>query len=227
VPSPSAETRLEAADVERLLDIAEAAIVDGLFGGRPSAPPVSALPPALRETSGVFVTLTVDGSLNGCIGCIEGVEPLGHAVPRHAWAAAFADPRLPSLRPEAYERLLIEISVLSPLSPIPADSREDLLAQLRPHVDGLVVAAGGGRALFLPSVWEQLPQPEEFLDHLQLKAGLPPGRWPPGMLSYRFTATKIARKTGGGASPAAPPDVMARCDRRPWRVRATKKTMQE
>jgi len=184
------------ADVELLLDLADAAIVDGLLGRPPGAPPAAALPIALREPRGVFVTLTVDGDLNGCIGSIQGVEPLGRGAARHAWSAAFADPRLPPLRRADYERLTIEVSVLSPLAPIPATTRHDLLHQLRPAVDGLVIAAGPRQGVFLPAVWAQLPEPAMFLDHLQLKAGLRPGWWPPDMQAWRFTAGKFSRRAG-------------------------------
>jgi len=184
------------AEAELLLDIAEAAIVDGLLRRPPSAPPVAALPHPLREHRGVFVTLTVDGSLNGCIGAIEGTEPLGRGVARYAWSAAFADPRLPSLGADDYERLLIEVSVLSSLSAVPASSRPDLLGQLRPGLDGLVIAAGARQAVFLPAVWEHLPDPDDFLDHLQAKAGMPPGKWPLAMRAYRFTAERFARTAG-------------------------------
>lgn len=207
-PSPSAEEaggRMTAVEAELLVDIGDAAIVDGLLGRRPGAPPVHLLPPALQQRLGVFVTLKVDSSLNGCIGSIDGTEPVGHAVAHHAWAAAFTDPRLPPLRRADYQRLLIEVSVLSGLSTIPASSRSELLDQLRPHTDGVVITAGGRRALFLPAVWEQLPDPADFLDHLQLKAGFRPGGWPPGMLTYRFTADRFARRAGeqGTVSPAA------------------------
>jgi len=202
VPSPSADTHLGPAETRLLLDIAAAAIIDGLLDRPPGAPPVTALPPPLREERGTFVTLTVDGSLNGCTGTIEGVEPLGHAVARHAWSSAFTDPRLPALRPEDHERLLIEVSVLSGLSPLPARSRDDLLDRLRPRVDGLVIAAGRRRAVFLPAVWEQLPDPAEFLDHLQLKAGLPAHSWPAEMRAHRFTAERFARRAGETGVPS-------------------------
>jgi hypothetical protein len=115
-PSHSSDLKLTPHERELLLDIADAAIVDGFLGVRPSAPPDALLPGALREHVGVFVTLTVDGQLNGCIGSIDGVEPLGHGAARHAWSAAFGDPRLPRLRPVDYSRLRIEVSVLSPLT---------------------------------------------------------------------------------------------------------------
>ena len=202
-PSPSPDTELSGEDRDILLDIAEAAIADGLVGRPPSAPTVELLPSALREHRGVFVTLTVDATLNGCIGSIAGIEPLGHGSARHAWSAAFVDPRLPALRHHDYDRLVIEVSVLSPLMTLPATSRRDVLNQLQAGADGLVIAADRHhQAVFLPAVWDQLPQPAVFLDHLQLKAGLPPGQWPAGMQAWRFSVEKFARHAGEQPSPS-------------------------
>jgi len=187
---------------ELLLDIADAAIVDGFLGAPTSVPPIALLPGALREHVGVFVTLTVDGQLNGCIGNMEGVEPLGHGAARHAWSAAFADPRLPRLRPADYSRLRIEVSVLSPLTAMLAVFSHQVLDQLRPGVDGLVIATGSRQGLFLPAMWERLPEPEVFLDHLLLKAGLVPGWWPEGMQAWRFTAETFARDVGEKPNPS-------------------------
>lgn len=195
-PSRSADRALSVEERDLLLDIADAAIVDGLRGRRPSAPALALVPEALRDPSGVFVTLNVDGLLNGCIGNIDGVEPLAHGAARHAWAAAFTDPRLPALRPHDYDRLLIEVSVLSPLTPIPATSWPDVHEQLETGTDGLVVAAGSRQGVFLPAVWDQLPDRDAFLDHLWLKAGLRPRDWPVGTRAWRFGATKFARRAG-------------------------------
>jgi len=201
-PSSSPDPTLDAAEIELLLDIADSAVVDGLHGGMPSLVPLSLLPAALCAHTGVFVTMTVDGELNGCIGSIEGVEPLAHGAARHAWSAAFADPRLPALRRADYGRLVIEVSVLSSLSPMAAASREELLSALRPGVDGLVLAVGAHQAVFLPAVWEQLPDPGVFVDHLQRKAGLPSRSWRSGTRAWRFTATKHGRRARDEPSPS-------------------------
>ena len=194
--SRSADAAPHGREAALLLDLADDAIVDGLQGRPLVRPDVDALPPALREPRGVFVTLTVDGELNGCIGTIDASEPLGCAVGRCARSAAFSDPRLPPLRPEDYASLTIEVSVLSPLTPIPATSRQQVLDQLRPGVDGLQITAGPRQAVFLPAVWEKLPAPTDFLDHLLRKAGLRSGTWPPRMRAWRFTADKLARHAG-------------------------------
>lgn len=197
-PSPSAEpsARLTAADAGALFGVAEAAIAAGHHGSRLSLPSLAGLPPALRRPSGVFVTLRVGGELNGCIGGVHPVEPLAHAVARHARSAAFGDPRLPPLRPEQHDRLDVEISVLSPLAPLPAATRAELLAALRPGTDGLFLAAGRRQGVFLPVVWDHLPDPEAFLAQLEAKAGLRPARWPAGLAAWRFTADTYRRPAG-------------------------------
>lgn len=192
-PEPTGE-RLPSSHADLLLDIAEQAIVDGLGNRRPTVPTLDELPGELRRPVGVFVTLNVDGRLNGCIGSIETDEAVGVSVARHAWSAAFDDPRLPALRWVDYDHLDIEISLLSPLAPIDASSREALLDELEPGVDGLLIVAGSRRAVFLPSVWEQLPSAETFLMHLLRKAGLDPATWPDGLRAFSFTAQEFGRR---------------------------------
>jgi AmmeMemoRadiSam system protein A len=193
---PTSERSLSVAGADQLLDIAERVIIDGLRSIRPTAPALHELPDELRRRGGKFVTLNVRGELNGCIGSIESDEPLGVSVARHAWSAAFTDPRLPALRRVDYDHLDIEISILSPLVPIPASSRGDLLDTLEPEVDGLLIAAGSRRAVFLPSVWEQLPSSATFLDHLFHKAGLPTDSWPDDLRAFTFVADKFGRRAG-------------------------------
>jgi AmmeMemoRadiSam system protein A len=190
------EHPLGVGDVDLLLDIAERAIVDGLRNVRTIVPALHDLPDGLRRTAGTFVTLNVRGELNGCIGSIESDEAVGVSIARHAWSAAFTDPRLPALRWVDYDHLDIEISILSPLAPIPASSRDALLDVLEPGVDGLLIAAGSRRAVFLPSVWEQLPSASTFLARLFHKAGLPPDSWPDDIHALTFTADKFGRRAG-------------------------------
>jgi AmmeMemoRadiSam system protein A len=178
---------------ELLLQIADRAITDGLGNLRPTIPDPAHLPLELRQPLGSFVTLKVRGELNGCIGSIETDQPLGSSVARHAWSAAFSDPRLPPLRQADCEHLGVEISILSALEPISTESRDDLLDSLRPGVDGLLIAAGSRQAVFLPSVWEQISSAELFVTQLFYKAGLTPNSWPSDLQTFVFTAQKIVR----------------------------------
>jgi len=82
------------------------------------------------------------------------------------------------------------VSVLTAPVPMQFTNQDDLLAQLRPGVDGLIIEDQGRRALYLPSVWEQLPDPAAFLAHLKHKAGLPPNHWSPTFKASRFQAVE-------------------------------------
>ena len=146
--------------------------------------------PALRAPGASFVTLTLDGALRGCIGSLEAHRPLGEDIEVNARAAAFDDPRFPPLSAAELPDTRIEISILSEPTPMQFTGREDALRQFRPGVDGVVLEYGPHRATFLPQVWEQLPEPEQFLAHLMIKAGLPAYFWSDGIHLYRYNVEK-------------------------------------
>ncbi|RME33798.1 MAG: AmmeMemoRadiSam system protein A [Gammaproteobacteria bacterium] len=155
-----------------LLEIADASIREGLERGRPLVPSAAEWEPPLSEPGASFVTLKIGGMLRGCIGSLEAYRPLVEDVARNAFAAAFEDPRFPPLSPAEYPSLRISVSVLTPREPLPFTDEADLLSRLRPGEDGLVIEQDGRRATFLPAVWEELPEPEQFLAHLKMKAGI-------------------------------------------------------
>jgi AmmeMemoRadiSam system protein A len=170
----------------RLLHIARNAIAKrfasgtaDLWGGE--------LSPELMEPRATFVTLTIGGSLRGCIGMLEAVRPMAEDVAANAVAAAFEDPRFAPLSLSEVEQVKISISVLSPPEEITFSSEEDLLEQIRPGVDGLILKEGFNRGTFLPSVWEELPEKNLFFEHLKRKAGLPFGYWSDSIRVYRYT----------------------------------------
>jgi AmmeMemoRadiSam system protein A len=198
---PDAPSPLRATDGEVLLDIAEASIRSAFHRRAPTLP--ADLPPGLAGCRGAFVTLHVAGTLNGCIGTITADQPLAPTVARLARSAAFDDPRLPATTPDDLARLSIEVSVLSPLDPVPARTRAQLRAGLQPGVHGLVLAAGRHRALFLPDVWAQFPDFDDFVDRLLSKASLDPRCWPPQLMAWRFT-TQAFTRPAPTAPPAAP-----------------------
>jgi AmmeMemoRadiSam system protein A len=135
--------------------------------------------PAWAFTPGAsFVTLTTGGNLRGCIGSLEAVRPLLDDVIDNAISAATRDPRFPPLERRELSNVAIEVSVLSEPVPLDVSSLAAAYAALHPGVDGVIVDLKPWyRATFLPQVWEQLPQPEEFLSHLWRKAGIPPDVW--------------------------------------------------
>lgn len=175
-----------------LLKIAAASIVSGLNRGSPLHVNTAEFPPELAETGACFVTLKLDGKLRGCIGSPEAHRPLLADVADNAYSAAFDDPRFPALTGQEYDDLELSISVLSPSSPMTFTDQDDLLAQLRPGVDGLVIEDGPKRALFLPSVWRQLPEAKDFLSHLKVKAGMGADHFSPTFKAKRFIAAEIS-----------------------------------
>jgi len=139
--------------------------------------------PDLQAKRGVFVTLNKQGALHGCIGSLVGQEAIIDGVRRHALNAAFHDTRFSPVTADEVPDLRIDISILSAPRPLAYNDGENLLKKLQPHVDGVILRApGGASATFLPQVWEQLPDPQLFLRHLCLKAGLPQTAWQSGQL---------------------------------------------
>ena len=171
-----------------LLTIARSAIGTEL-GFRPLAEASHA---ALTLPAATFVTLKHSGELRGCIGSLKPRRPLGVDVRENAIAAAFRDPRFPPLAVVEFEATSVEVSLLSVDERIDVRDEEDLLARLRPDMDGLVLECGRHRATFLPQVWESLPEPRSFLAALKRKAGLPEDFWSPQVKVSRYGVTKWA-----------------------------------
>lgn len=169
-----------------LLQLARAAIAER--SGRSAAQPVDA--EWLYEPGATFVTLTEHDVLRGCIGSLEARRLLHDDVYENAIAAAFHDPRFPPLSPDEFDLVRIEISLLSPPERIQFIDESDALKKLRPHIDGVILQQGQHRATFLPQVWEQLPNPHEFMAHLKHKAGLSSGYLPSDTQLLRYTVQK-------------------------------------
>lgn len=170
----------------RLLAIARESIAEGLELGRPLAVDPDDFDPALRTRRATFVTLQEQGQLRGCIGHLKAVQPLMRDVAENAFAAAFRDPRFPPLAAKELGALHIEISVLTPAVPLKFASETELLNLIEPGRDGLILEDGRARGTFLPSVWESLPEPVDFLQHLKHKAGLSASHWSDNLRVSRY-----------------------------------------
>ena len=181
--------RHDARQGRHLLDLARQAIAEtlGLAPGEPPSPPE----PWLEAPGAVFVTLTQHGELRGCIGSLEARRALIDDLRANARAAAFSDPRFPPLEAEELGRTRVEVSILSRPEPMVFRNEADLLAQLRPNVDGVILEQGWHRATFLPQVWEQLPEPRQFLAQLKRKAGLAPDFWASDLQVARYGVEKF------------------------------------
>ena len=176
-----------------LLKLARSEIGSKLGHAVPSARQAS----WLSEPGASFVTLTRQGELRGCIGTLEAHRPLGLDVRENAVAAAFRDPRFMPLTRAEFDDIRVEVSLLSPTEALAVTDEVTARATLRPNVDGVVFEYGHHRSTFLPQVWEQLPEPAEFLAHLKRKAGLPMDFWAEGVRLSRYTVSKW--KEGAGA----------------------------
>jgi AmmeMemoRadiSam system protein A len=160
-----------------LLVMAREALERGVRGQMLSRLDLPSLAPRLQAYGASFVTLTIDGDLRGCIGTLEACQPLADDVREHAVAAALQDFRFPVVRPEELDHIKLEISRLTVPVPLEYSSPDDLLAKLRPGIDGVVLRDGPRRVTFLPQVWEKVPNPADFLDHLCYKMGAAPDLW--------------------------------------------------
>jgi MEMO1 family protein len=202
--SPDAERDAVAAVGGTLIDLARRSIIAGFDTGRslqvaadPDGPPLLAAPGA------AFVTLRRHGALRGCIGSAVAARPLAVDVAQHAFDAAFRDRRFPPLHLLELAGLSLSVSVLTPPARMRFADEADLLAQLRPGVDGLMIADAGRRALFLPSVWQEVADPRQFLRLLKLKAGLAAEQVSRRLVASRFRTIEVKAAMRGPAAPGA------------------------
>jgi AmmeMemoRadiSam system protein A len=175
-----------------LLDFARRSIRYGLFQGRPIAVALQELPGALTEPLASFITLELNGKLRGCVGTLDAIRPLVSDVAHNAYAAAFHDPRFPPITAAELDEIAIHISILTPAEEVAFSSEDDLVARLRPFVDGLIIQEGHQRGTFLPSVWRSLPDPKLFLQCLKQKAGMPRDYWSDTLKFYRYRTDVIS-----------------------------------
>lgn len=183
-------------DQATLLAVALASIKCGLQSGSALQPDIGNYPPVLAETRASFVTLKQNNMLRGCIGSLEPRTSLVTSVADNAYAAAFRDPRFPVLTGPEVAGLTIQLSVLGDLQAVACDSEADLLGQLQPGVDGWVIQDCGSRGTFLPSVWESLPDPRQFLEHLKMKAGLSTNYWSDTIEIWRYSTESFSAHAG-------------------------------
>jgi AmmeMemoRadiSam system protein B/AmmeMemoRadiSam system protein A len=185
---PQSERVAEDLRGEVLLPLARGAIADELGIARPPSADAS----FLHEPAATFVTLRRHGALRGCIGSLEAHRALGEDVRHNARAAAFADLRFAPVARHEFDDLRVEVSILSPAQPIDVKEEDELLARLRPGVDGVILSYRDRRGTFLPQVWDTLPDARDFLAQLKRKAGLAATFWHRDVRVERYTVTKFA-----------------------------------
>ena len=181
------------ADLGRsMLLLARHAIADRLGVAHAAEP---AAHPDLAQRGAVFVTLTKNGELRGCIGSLQAWRPLRDDVVANAQAAAFKDPRFEALKAEELPGIRVEVSLLTAAQIMTYSSEADAVAQLRPRVDGVILEYGKHCGTFLPQVWESMPEPRQFMAQLKRKVGLPPDFWSDEVKLSRYQVEKWKEQT--------------------------------
>lgn len=176
---------------KQLQAIARKSIKNGFSTGSPLTLENNHSSTALQAIRASFVTLTLNQNLRGCVGSLEAHRPLIEDVAINAFSSAFKDPRFTPLTSEELAKVSIEISVLTPMEPMTVTDEQDLLNQLQPGIDGLLIDDGHHRATFLPQVWSQLPEPALFLNQLKRKAGMSQNNWPTSIQCFRYHCDKF------------------------------------
>ncbi len=188
-PTTSPAGRLSEAEGRELVAIARRSLESYVLRHERYLPELADLPPALQVPAPSFVTLTANAELRGCIGSVVARLPLALDVAHNAVAAATTDPRFMPVQPEELAAIRLEVTVLTVPKVLPYRNYDELVAQLRPHVDGVMLTWLGARGLLLPQVWQKLPDPHVFLEHVCLKAGILPAelrRQPPEVTAWPF-----------------------------------------
>lgn len=180
-----------------MLHLAASSIIYGLDQGTPLPVQPEDHPRELRDKGACFVTLKKAGKLRGCIGSLQAHRPLAVDLSDNGFRSAFKDPRFPKVTDDEVEQLNVSLSILSPSAPMTFRDEADLLSQLRPRIDGLIIEDSKHRALFLPSVWEQIPEAKVFLAHLKAKAGMKKDHWSPTFKAWRFIAGEYSQSELG------------------------------
>lgn len=176
---------------EALLRLAASSIENGIINGAPVHVDLEDWPQECREPGASFITLKRSGNLRGCIGSPLAHQALARDVSENAFKAAFKDRRFRPLDKGEVSDIALSISVLTKPEEMSFEDEEDLLRKITPGEDGLIMIEGQKRGLFLPMVWEGLPDPRSFLNNLKRKAGLPENYWSPDIRIQRFLARQL------------------------------------
>jgi len=171
---------------QQLIQLAKDSISYGLEQFKPIPVDLDLLPTELVNYQATFVTLELHEQLRGCIGVLEAYRSLAVDIAENSYAAAFADPRFQPVSHDEIEQLSIHISILSEPEPLPIHSESELITLLQTGVDGLILKDARHQATFLPSVWQSLTQPSEFVRQLKLKAGFPIDYWSDDIRAFRY-----------------------------------------
>ena len=140
-----------------------------------------------------FVTLEKNGKLRGCIGSIFPTMSIAEDLTKNAQLAALHDSRFNPVSKDELKNITFKVSLLTGFEEIKFSSYDDLLKQIKPKTDGLLIKDGKRQGVFLPTVWEDIPNKKEFLTELKIKAGLSPTYWSDNIEVFRFRTVEITK----------------------------------
>lgn len=149
------------------------------------------IPPVFYQLGAAFVTLNINRHLRGCIGSIVAHQPLIIDLAQHAYDAAFRDNRFRPLSIEEFDQIDISVSLLSSPTKINFKNEQDLLDKITPFEDGIIIKDDNHQAVYLPSVWEQIPNKVDFLNNLKIKAGLAPNHFSSSFEAFKYSTVYI------------------------------------
>lgn len=148
-------------------------------------------PQVFYEQGACFVTITLNQRLRGCMGSIFAHKPLLNDLAQNAYKSAFSDTRFTGLTEEEFSQIKLAVSLLSEPGIIEFSDENDLMEQIEPYKDGIIIQDGNYSAVYLPSVWVQLPDKKLFMESLKQKAGLPADYFSKTFRAYRFHTVYI------------------------------------
>lgn len=138
-----------------------------------------------------FVTLEKNNKLRGCIGSIFPTTSIAEDLAKNTYLAALHDSRFNPVVKEELKDITFKVSLLTGLEKFEFSSYDDLLKQIKPKTDGILIKDGKRQGVFLPAVWDEIPNKKDFLTELKIKAGLSPTYWSDDIEVFRFRAVEI------------------------------------
>jgi len=174
-----------------LLQIVSRTLSEVVSGKKHYSPSRKDYDEVLFDKGASFVTLKKNNELRGCIGTVIPHTAIAHDIADNAYRAAVEDNRFQPLTESELPEISFSVSLLSGLERVHYQNEADLLRQIQPGVDGIIIRDGDRQGLFLPSVWEELPEKSEFMKNLKIKAGMNPSFWSNNIKVYRFRTVEI------------------------------------
>ena len=176
---------------QELLKIAELSLNEAVTEHRLYSPSRDDYNDNLFNKGSSFVTYEKNGELRGCIGTVVPSIAIAHDIAKNAYTAALEDSRFNPISEEELQDITVSISLLTDFERIRYIDEDDLLSQVTPGIDGLILRDGNRQGIFLPTVWEKIPDKKEFLSELKIKSGLAPSYRSQKMKIYKFRTVEV------------------------------------